>query len=75
MNEEQIYTSSDGTQTPVSKLNNSHLVNALLKVSGILALNPNGFGDTGVADYEKQKALQQALKAEVLKRMPATQSK
>ena len=70
MNEaEYIYTDSKGVQTPVSKMTNSHLLNALLKVSAVLTLNPNGFGDAK-EEYEAEKVKQSALKAEVLKRMP-----
>lgn len=62
------YTSSDGTVTPIAELNNFHLVNALLKVSEVLSLNPNGFGDAQ-EEYAKVKATQKALKDEVFKRM------
>ena len=52
----------------IAKMNNFHLVNALLKVTGVLALNPNGFGDAK-AEYEQVKGTQKALKDEVFKRM------
>ena len=57
MEQEYIYTSSDGTKTPVSKLNNSHLVNTLLKKH------------VERAEIRDEVAVN-ALKAEVLNRMP-----
>ena len=63
-----VYVSEDGKVKEISEMNNFHLLNALLKVGGTLALNPNGFGDA-VTEYESTKTMHKALKDEVLKRM------
>ena len=62
------YTSSEGEEMLISEMNQYHLVNALLKVSDVLSLNPNGFGDA-TEDYAKVKATQKALKEEVIRRL------
>jgi len=64
--EEYIYTGSKGEQIPVSKLQNSHLVNALVKLVGMLTVAEGVKVDEG----EELKKGINALKAEVLKRMP-----
>jgi len=63
-----IYKSEDGKETPISEMNNFHLVNALLKIIGVLTLNSNGFGDAKT-EYELVKNTANALKNEVFKRM------
>jgi len=62
------YTSSDGKLTPIVELNPFHLTNALIKLSGVIALNPNGFGDAK-EEYDEVTDTHKALKAEVLRRM------
>lgn len=62
---EYIYTGSKGEQIPVSKLGNSHLINALLKKTKELTL----YEDGGGVNTELQMAVE-ALKAEVFKRLP-----
>ena len=62
------YTSSDGKSTPIVELNNFHLVNALLKTTETIALNPNGFG-SAVFEYETLKLTKDALKTEVFRRL------
>lgn len=64
----EVYTSSDGKTTPIAEMNNFHLVNSMLKINGVLSLNPNGFGDA-YEEYANTKATLQALKNEVFKRM------
>ena len=67
MEEEYIYKSSDGTETPVSKMQNSHLLNALLKKYYQYAPTPKD--STDPEEMELKRAVD-AMKAEVLKRMP-----
>lgn len=57
------YTGSDGKETPIADLNHFHLVNALLKVAGKIAM---------AKELESTPELMptlEALKAEVLKRL------
>ena len=63
---EYIYTDSKGKEMPVSKITNSHLLNALLHKVGRLT-NPEGLT---VEEGEKLKKDVEALKVEVLRRMP-----
>ena len=66
MEGEYIYNSSDGKRTPVSQMNNSHLLNALLSMVGKLTKVEGLPLESG----EGLKKGIDALKAEVLKRMP-----
>lgn len=67
MEGEYIYKSSDGKETPVSKLQNTHLVNALLKKYYQWAPTPK---DSQEAEHVELGKAVEALKAEVLRRMP-----
>ena len=69
--DEYIYKSSDGTETPVSKMQNSHLLNALLKKYYQYAPTPKD--STELEDVELKRAVD-ALKAEVLKRLAPPQA-
>lgn len=62
-----VYTSSDGTKTPIAELNNFHLINALLKSESHLCAS--------LEDLKPEaKLMRDALKAEVLKRMAPPQA-
>ena len=56
------YTSSEGETMLIAEMNQYHLVNALLKTAGMLAVKQSKFedGDEGIV---------KALKTEVLKRL------
>lgn len=71
MGETKIYTDSEGKEIEISTMNNFHLVNALLKLTGVLALNPNGFGGA-VDEYEKVKTTHKNLKDELFARLAPT---
>ena len=62
------YVSSEGKVIVITEMNPFQLVNGLLKLNGKLTLNSNGYGDA-VEEFEKDKAMAQALKAEVLRRL------
>ena len=72
---EYIYTGSKGEQIPVSKMQNSHLLNALLKKANRKA-EIEGFdikeSDRDELELEHIELTQavDAMKTEVLKRMP-----
>ena len=67
MENEYIYTSSDGTKTPVSRMQNTHLVNTLVKKASELAVSKSV---DAIENYDGEQQAVTALKAEVLKRMP-----
>lgn len=63
-----VYISEKGDEVEVGTMNSFRLVNGLVKMAGILALNPNGFGDAD-AEYQVIKDNVQNLSAEIISRL------